>query len=56
VLMCNSVVWPASLIELYEALVSSAATTVDEDGGNPEWQAQADFYVICILASLLRGG
>lgn len=56
VLMCNSVVSPASLIEFYEALVSSAATTVDEDGGNPAWQARADFYVFCILASLPWGG
>lgn len=56
VLMCNSVVSPASLIELYESLVSSAATTVDEDGGNPAWQARADFYVFCILASLPWGG
>lgn len=56
VLMCNSVVSPASLIELYEALVSSAATTVDDDGGNPAWQARADFYVFCILASLPWGG
>ncbi|KAG0594688.1 hypothetical protein M758_UG099900 [Ceratodon purpureus] len=56
VLMCNSVVSPAGLIELYEALVSSAAMTVDEDGGNPAWQARADFYVFCILASLPWGG
>lgn len=56
VLMCNSVVSPSSLIEFYEALVSSAATTIDEDGGNPTWQARADFYVFCILASLPWGG
>jgi nuclear cap-binding protein subunit 1 len=56
VLMCSGVVAPSSLIELYEALVSSAATTVDEENGNPEWQSRADFYVFCILASLPWGG
>lgn len=55
VLMCNNVIAPSSLIELYESLVSSAATTIDEDGGNPAWQARADFYVFCILASLPWG-
>lgn len=53
VLTCNSVASPASLIELYEVLISSAAIMVNEDGAsNLAWQAQAEFYVFCILVSL----
>ncbi|KAL2649459.1 hypothetical protein R1flu_017587 [Riccia fluitans] len=55
-LMCSNVIAPVSLIEVFETLVSSAATTIDEDGGNPAWQPRADFYVFCILASLPWGG
>ncbi|KAL3701469.1 hypothetical protein R1sor_019491 [Riccia sorocarpa] len=55
-LMCSNVVAGGSLIEVFETLVSSAATTIDEDGGNPAWQPRADFYVFCILASLPWGG
>ncbi|CAN7012240.1 hypothetical protein IGI04_012606 [Brassica rapa subsp. trilocularis] len=55
-LLCSKVVQPASLIVVFETLLSSAATTVDEEKGNPSWQAQADFYVICILSSLPWGG
>jgi nuclear cap-binding protein subunit 1 len=44
------------LIVVFETLLSSAATTVDEEKGNPSWQPQADFYVICILSSLPWGG
>lgn len=54
--LCSKVIQPASLIVVFETLLSSAATTVDEEKGNPSWQAQADFYVICILSSLPWGG
>ncbi|CAM8958716.1 unnamed protein product [Rhodiola kirilowii] len=56
VLMCNKVVHPGSLVAIFETLLSSAATTADEDKGNPLWQSQADFYVTCILSSLPWGG
>ncbi|XWS52573.1 hypothetical protein CRYUN_Cryun11dG0082400 [Craigia yunnanensis] len=56
VLMCSKVLQPASLIVLFETLLSSAATTVDEEKGNPSWQARADFYVTCILSCLPWGG
>lgn len=54
--MCSKVLQPASLVVVFETLLSSAATTVDEEKGNPSWQALADFYVICILSCLPWGG
>ncbi|OMO54435.1 MIF4G-like, type 3 [Corchorus olitorius] len=54
--MCSKVLQPASLIVVFETLLSSAATTVDEEKGNPSWQACADFYVTCILSCLPWGG
>ncbi|OMO59844.1 MIF4G-like, type 3 [Corchorus capsularis] len=56
VLMCSKALQPASLIVVFETLLSSAATTVDEEKGNPSWQACADFYVTCILSCLPWGG
>lgn len=55
-LMCSKVLQPSSLVVLFETLLSSAATTVDEDKGNPSWQACADFYITCILSCLPWGG
>ncbi|XP_042006458.1 nuclear cap-binding protein subunit 1-like [Salvia splendens] len=55
-LMCSKVLQPSSLVVLFETLLSSAATTVDEDKGNPSCQACADFYIICILSCLPWGG
>lgn len=54
--MCSKVLQPSSLVVLFETLLSSAATTVDEDKGNPSWQACADFYITCILSCLPWGG
>ncbi|KAM7273962.1 hypothetical protein ACFE04_028626 [Oxalis oulophora] len=56
VMMCSKVLQPGSLVVVYETLLSSAATTVDEEKGNPSWQACADFYVSCILSCLPWGG
>ncbi|KAK4607352.1 hypothetical protein RGQ29_001259 [Quercus rubra] len=56
VLMCSKVIQPSSLVVVFETLLSSAATTVDEEKGNPSWQACADFYITCILSCLPWGG
>lgn len=54
--MCSKVLQPVSLVVVFETLLSSAATTVDEEKGNPSWQARGDFYVSCILSCLPWGG
>lgn len=54
--MCSKVLQPTSLVVVFETLLSSAAITIDEEKGNPSWQACADFYVICILSCLPWGG
>ncbi|KAL1823044.1 hypothetical protein ACET3Z_009822 [Daucus carota] len=56
VLMCCKVVQPSALLVVFETLLSSAATIVDEEKGNPSWQACADFYITCILSCLPWGG
>ncbi|KAI5673752.1 hypothetical protein M9H77_14116 [Catharanthus roseus] len=56
VLMCSKVLQPSSLVVVFETFLSSAATIVDEDKGNPSWQACADFYITCILSCLPWGG
>ncbi|XP_077218182.1 ARM repeat superfamily protein isoform X2 [Tasmannia lanceolata] len=56
VLMCSKVLLPGALVVVFEMLLSSACTTVDEEAGNPSWQAHADFYVTCILSCLPWGG
>ncbi|KAL5764671.1 hypothetical protein ACOSQ2_017265 [Xanthoceras sorbifolium] len=55
-MMCSKVLQPGSLVVVFETLLSSAATTVDEEKGNPSWQARGDFYVTCILSCLPWGG
>ncbi|KAL8224131.1 hypothetical protein R6Q57_019606 [Mikania cordata] len=56
VLMCSKVIQPSSLVVIFETLLSSAATIVDDEKGNPSWQARADFYITCILSCLPWGG
>lgn len=56
VLMCSKVIQPSALVVIFESLLSSAATTVDEEKGIPSWQARADFYITCILSCLPWGG
>ncbi|KAK1385426.1 hypothetical protein POM88_023161 [Heracleum sosnowskyi] len=56
VLMCCKVVQPSALLVVFETLLSSVATIVDEEKRNPSWQACADFYVTCILSCLPWGG
>ncbi|XP_034689281.1 nuclear cap-binding protein subunit 1 isoform X3 [Vitis riparia] len=56
VMMCSKVIQPGPLVVVFETLLSSAATTVDEEKGNPSWQACADFYITCILSCLPWGG
>ncbi|CAK9165650.1 unnamed protein product [Ilex paraguariensis] len=55
-LMCSKVLPPSSLVDVFDTFISSAATTVDEEKGNPSWQACADFYITCILSCLPWGG
>lgn len=56
VLMCSKVLQPTALVVVFETLLSSAATIIDEEKGNPAWQARADFYISCILSCLPWGG
>ncbi|CAL5402425.1 unnamed protein product [Camellia sinensis] len=56
VMMYSKVLQPISLVVVYETLLSSAAARVDEERGNPSWQACADFYITCILSCLPWGG
>ncbi|KAJ8770900.1 hypothetical protein K2173_022072 [Erythroxylum novogranatense] len=55
-MMCSKVLQPTSLVVVFETLLSSAATTIDEEKGNPAWQARGDFYVTCVLSCLPWGG
>ncbi|GAB2234373.1 hypothetical protein Drorol1_Dr00003623 [Drosera rotundifolia] len=55
-LMCSKVLPPAALVVVFDTLLSSAATIVDEEKGNPAWQARADFYITSILSCLPWGG
>ncbi|CAI8613473.1 unnamed protein product [Vicia faba] len=56
VMMCSNALQPNSLVAVFETFLSSAATTVDEEKGNPLWQPCADFYITCILSCLPWGG
>ncbi|KAI7750295.1 hypothetical protein M8C21_005816 [Ambrosia artemisiifolia] len=56
VLMCSKVIQPSSLVVIFETLLSTAATIVDDEKGNPSWQARADFYITCILSCLPWSG
>lgn len=56
VMMCSKALQPNSLVDVFEIFLSSAATTVDEEKGNPLWQPCADFYITCILSCLPWGG
>eukprot|EP01018_Ginkgo_biloba_P038789 Gb_40301 [translate_table: standard] len=55
-LMCSNAILPDALIEVFETLLSSAATIADEERGNHAWKPRADFYISCILACLPWGG
>ncbi|CAK9327994.1 unnamed protein product [Citrullus colocynthis] len=55
-LMSSKVLLSTSLVVVFETLLSSAATTVDDEKGNPAWQARADFYITCILSCFPWGG
>ncbi|KHN28574.1 nuclear cap-binding protein subunit 1-like [Glycine soja] len=56
VMMSSKVLQPSSLVAVFETFLSSAATTVDDEKGNPLWQSCADFYITCILSCLPWGG
>ncbi|MED6105957.1 Nucleic acid dioxygenase ALKBH1 [Stylosanthes scabra] len=56
VLMCSKVLQLSSLVGIFDTFLSSAATIVDEEKGNPLWQPCADFYITCILSCLPWGG
>ncbi|KAL1352591.1 hypothetical protein HN51_016579 [Arachis hypogaea] len=56
VMMCSKVLQLSSLVGIFDTFLSSAATIVDEEKGNPLWQPCADFYITCILSCLPWGG
>ncbi|KAJ6964482.1 nuclear cap-binding protein subunit 1 [Populus alba x Populus x berolinensis] len=55
-MMCSKVPVPSSLVVIFETLLSSAATTLNEEKGNPSRQACGDICVSCILSCLPWGG